>query len=511
MQRFVSAIVLAALIALGLVHAVLAESSAGAAPDVFPAIPEVRSAGGVARVDLHAVIDPVTGFPTFSWNGRAGVVPTIRVRPGELIDMTVHDDMRPFEGRADDVNVHFHGLTVSPRRPGDDAMTLARPGETLHYRVRIPRDHEPGLFWYHPHAHGETFYAVTNGMSGAIVVEGLERHLPALAAMRERVIVLRDVPTGPGYVDEDMPAGPVRPMPGTAGGPAPLVPLRHDADPCRPETLQPTLNAQDDAHIAIAPGERQLFRVVNASAARYFDLSVDGSVLDLVALDGVPLDAYPGAPAVRRVRHVLLPPAARAEFVVTGPPAPSVLRSACVDTGPAGDANPAVVLAHLVPGAAPPSSPPVSLGVVRPLARNVRSAPLPRPAAYRTIRFTEDARGFYIDGKAFRMDDPPAIVARSGTVEIWTIENLTDESHDFHIHQVHFVVDAIDGVRVTPRAWLDTVDVPRRHRDPGGRVVPGSVRAIVDFRDPVVRGTFVFHCHILDHEDRGMMAKIRVI
>ncbi|HEX3464849.1 MAG TPA: multicopper oxidase domain-containing protein [Candidatus Elarobacter sp.] len=476
-------------------------------PDVFPGIPEVRAVHGIVRLTLDVVLDPVSGYPAFSWNARLGVVPTIRVRPGETIEMTVHDEMRPFSGRPDDVNVHFHGLTVSPNPPGDDALgTLARPGQTLRYVVKIPADHEPGLYWYHPHAHGETYYEVTNGMSGALVVEGIQRHLPALAAMRERVIVLRDVPSGPGFVDDDMP------MTGMAGMTKhAVITHSHTGPPCRPETgLQPTLNRQPDAHIGIRPGERQFFRVVNASAARYYDLSVDDAVLELVALDGVPLDAYPGTAPSRTVSHVLVPPAGRAEFVVTAPNHATVLRSACVDTGKLGDANPAAVLAHLVdpsnaaatgvmPANAAVAPAPLTAGA--PLPRNVLSRPLPAPAARRTIRFTEDEHGFAIDGKTFRMNDPPAVVARSGTVEEWTVVNTTDEAHDFHIHQVHFVAESVNGVPVAGRTWLDTIDVPPR----------GRVRLVIDFRDPVVRGTFVYHCHILDHEDRGMMAKIRVI
>src|SRR5665213_99074 len=290
------------------------------------------------------------------------VRPPIRVRPGETIDMTVYDDMRPFQGRPNNVNVHFHGLMVSPRAPGDDSLTtLARPGEVLHYRVAIPRDHEPGLYWYHPHAHGETYYDVTNGMAGAIVVEGLQQHLPALASMRERIIMLRDVPTGPSFVDPDMPVA----MTMDGSTPAPRARSK-GGEPCRAEPgLQPTLNGQADAHIGIRPGEPQFFRVVNGAAARYYDLSVDGVTLQLVALDGVPLDAYPGTPAVRRVTHVLVAPGGRAEFVVTAPRTPTALRSGCVDTGRLGDANPAVMLAHLTnpaadgsaPGPLPPSGP----------------------------------------------------------------------------------------------------------------------------------------------------------
>jgi FtsP/CotA-like multicopper oxidase with cupredoxin domain len=132
------------------------------------------------------------------------------------------------------------------------------------------------------------------------------------------------------------------------------------------------------------------------------------------------------------------------------------------------------------------------------------------PAVRRTVTLTENATGFFIDGRAFSMEASPAIVARSGTLEEWTIRNDTDEVHDFHIHQVHFLVESLDGARVKPRTWRDTVLVPAQH-NAGGRRISGTARILVDFRNPAIRGTFVFHCHMLDHEDGGMMATIKVI
>ncbi len=485
-------------------------------PDIFPAVREVRAAHHLAKLTLFAVLNPATGLPTFEFDGETGGAPTIRVRPGDTIELTVEDDMSPLNGHSDAVNVHFHGLTVAPAPPGDEVLhTLAHDGQTLRYRVRIPADHEPGLYWYHPHVHGESFYDVTSGMSGAIVVEGLQDHIPALRAMRERIIVLRDVPIGSTISGEDMPsAGTGKPASAPPPGITPPGLTARGGVACRPESgLQPTLNGQPRAQIGIRRGERQLFRVVNASAGRYFDLSVDRTPLQLVALDGFPLDAYPGTPAVRTVRHVLLPPAARAEFVVTGTGRPAVLRTACFDSGRTGDADPAADLADLVdPDPAATASPPAPLRALGPLPRNFYARPAPAPARRRTIRFTEDGEGFFIDGKAFGMDDmdgPPSIEVRSGTLEEWTLLNETDEVHDFHIHQVHFVPLTVDGVSVLPRTWMDTVNLPARRAE-GGRYVPGTVRVLIDFRDPIVRGTFVFHCHILDHEDLGMMATIRV-
>jgi len=473
--------------------------------DIFPAIPEVRAVHGIARLEFYAVLDPRNGGPELEYNGLPGPMPTIRVRPGDTILITLHNQMPAMPLQRNAVNLHFHGLEVSPNPPADEViMTLALPGQTLHYRVNIPADHEPGLYWYHPHSHGESYREVTNGMSGAIVVEGLQEHLPALARMRERIIVLRDVPVGRGPADDDMPMNGMMATPASAASARPA----NNQNPCRPELgLAPTLNREPRARIGIAAGEHQVFRVVNASAARYFDLSIDGSPLQLVAQDGVPLDAYPGTPSSVVISHILVPPAGRAEFIVVGTGRPTVLRSACFNSGKTGDPDPAVILADLVdphPAHAERSRAPfVPVALTRrvPLPANWMSRSLPAPAATRTVRFTEDSNGFYINGKAFAMNAPPMFVARVGTVERWTIVNDTPEAHDFHIHQVHFVVDSVEGHAPPRRNWLDTFNVPAHTR----------FVATVDFRNPIVRGTFLFHCHILDHEDHGMMAKIQVL
>jgi FtsP/CotA-like multicopper oxidase with cupredoxin domain len=153
----------------------------------------------------------------------------------------------------------------------------------------------------------------------------------------------------------------------------------------------------------------------------------------------------------------------------------------------------------------------VDLTVGQALPDNTMSHPAPAPAAHRRVVLSEDGTNFLINGMAFMMGGPPMFVARSGTVEEWDIDNKTDEVHAFHVHQVHFLLLATDGRDPGYRRWLDTVNVPPRTRRPDGTYAPGSVRILVDFRDPIARGTFVFHCHILDHEDHGMMATIRVI
>lgn len=504
--------------------AILAGCSSHAAPtagsSTIPStstVPEVRSRNGVVSFSLDAVIDPKTKAPAFEYAGRIGIAPTIRVRPGEAIHVVVHNRMPAGQTSPNFINLHFHGLTVSPDPPSDDAMRDAAPGESIAYDIRVPRTQPPGLYWYHPHVHGSTYWQITSGMSGALVVEGLQSHLPALAHMRERILVLRNLQTDPDIDSIPIVARPAALRDYVIAGRrrAGRLTAIDDDDaaglPCAPlDGMQTTLDGRAQVTLGIDPGERQLFRVVNATAGRYYDLHVDGEELQLVAIDGTPLDTVPGAAPARSVSHYVLAPAARVEFVVTGLAQPAKLASSCYTSGDAGDRDPAVTLATLrSDGHAPARSDvdPLSAGV-RPLAADTSA--LPAPVADRRIDFTENADGFYINSRRYIMGEPPSMTARSGTVERWTLRNFTAEVHDFHIHQVHFLVESIDGKPMSPPYWADTVTVPTAFYPHRG-VTPGTVVVLMDFRSPVIKGTFLYHCHMLDHEDGGMMASIRVL
>jgi FtsP/CotA-like multicopper oxidase with cupredoxin domain len=114
------------------------------------------------------------------------------------------------------------------------------------------------------------------------------------------------------------------------------------------------------------------------------------------------------------------------------------------------------------------------------------------------VTFTEDKKGFYINGKKYANSDPPMTSVSIGGFHHWRVANNTHEVHPFHIHQVHFLAYAQNGTRVSRPEWLDTVEVP----------VEGNVDLMMDFTDPIIRGVSLFHCHLLSHEDKGMMAKI---
>jgi FtsP/CotA-like multicopper oxidase with cupredoxin domain len=364
---------------------------------------------------------------------------------------------------------------------------MAMPGQSLHYTVQIPKDHPPGLYWYHTHPHGESYRQALDGMSGALVIEGIESYFPPLAGLPERVLVVR----GRSIVND--------PQAAELKHRVELGPDVCGAEPEAPEEIF-TLNGSVRPEIDISPDERQFWRIVNASADRYLDVQLEGQTFEIVAMDGMPIALHEPNHRTRIVDHVLLPPAGRLEAIVTGPAAGTRrhLISRCVDTGPDGDPNPAMVLADIVPRSAARSTEKVPQSSRKPdLDTLDLTAEESAPPRF-TVTFTEDKQGFYINGEKFTPDAAPMMRAKVGSFQHWRIVNATGELHPMHIHQVHFLAYAENDKPIASPVWLDTVNVP----------YGGSVDVIMDFTDPVIRGMSVFHCHLLNHEDKGMMAKI---
>jgi len=455
--------------------------------------PELHAKDHTLLLTLHAAIAS-DGKNSFYFDGQPNA-PTLRLSPGDQLKITYINDL-PNKAKescaitpcTNMTNLHFHGLTVSPDSPQDDVLDMmAMPGQSLRYTVQIPIDHPPGLYWYHTHPHGESHRQVLDGMSGALVIEGIESYFPPLAGLAERILVVRgrSIVNDPHSTDLKQ-----------------RVELTSDICGAEPETPEEifTLNGSVRPQIEIAPGERQFWRLVNASADRYLDLQLEGQTFEIVAMDGMPIALHDPNHRTRIVDHVLLPPAGRLEAIVTGPVAgtPRRLVSRCVDTGPDGDPNPAMVLADVVPRPAAGSMPKVLESSRKPDLKTLDLAAEEEAPPRFIVTFTEDKRGFYINGEKFVPDAAPMVRGKIGTFQHWRIVNATGELHPMHIHQVHFLAYAENGKPIADPMWLDTVNVP----------YGGSVDVIMDFTDPVIRGMSVFHCHLLNHEDKGMMAKI---
>jgi FtsP/CotA-like multicopper oxidase with cupredoxin domain len=522
---------------------------------------ELQSRNGELRVDLSVrnerEPDGTTRYCYIDGNGDES--PTLRLHRGDLVTINLKNDLTDPPGEAappaahhthaeatkdactsglmtpTSTNLHFHGLSIPSVCHQDDVLrTSIQPRDPpFQYRFRIPADQPPGLYWYHPHIHGFTKVEVLGGASGAMIVEGIERADKAVAGLPERTLIIRDQ----DLVHPDAPPSKSEPV-------VPKVLLERDGDaanngtgfgkPAKDLSINFVPVPYPDyppARIEIRSGRRELWRVLNASAITYLNLAVlfdkKPQPMGLVALDGVPLNENGTSPAdyVSWQTHLGVPPGARVEFIVTGPPIGThgLLVTRTVDTGPGGenDPNRALATIHASENAPEPRS-------------TLEASPLPllppheawlgnaTPVRTRRLYFSEklldpsnpnSATEFYltVDGQTAAPFDPssgvPNIVAKQGTVEDWIIENRSNELHAFHIHQLHFLLLDSMGRPVNEPFLRDTVNVP--YYDGKALVYP-AVRLRMDFRDPNSVGDFVYHCHLLEHEDNGMMGLIRV-
>jgi FtsP/CotA-like multicopper oxidase with cupredoxin domain len=418
-------------------------------------------------------------------------------------------------------NMHFHGLNVSPKCHSDETIfTLVNSGETFDYKLNIPKNEPPGLYWYHPHVHGIASPSVQGGATGVIEVEGIANIQPAVAGMPERFIVLRDQQ----FVE----------MPATNNYPFWDVSVNY---------VPVSYPKYIPAIIKMHNGTQEFWRVANAGANTIMDLQVkyDGvpQQLQIVAWDGVPTGSQDGKRQGTIVTdtHALLPPASRVEFIIA-PPKKSVksaiLETETIDGGPASDSNPKRPLAAIqltdnpkerLPRTAERTGPPnvqrferlqdAKVTAKRVLYFSEIPSVLPKqvkdkragaPPVAEPVKFYITVEGEFL--MLYDPNEPPAIITTQGAVEEWRIENRSPEVHEFHIHQIHFLVEEVDGVKIPKdqQQFYDTFQVPYWK----GRGHYPYIKVRMDFRG-AIDGDFLYHCHILDHEDGGMMAKIRVL
>lgn len=441
-----------------------ATAGIGAAPPqpAFRQPRELVSRNGVLKVRLlvESRMVPLLGrkVRALTYNGDY-MPPTMRLRPGDRLDLTLVNRL------GEQTNLHTHGWHVSPKGNSDNVYLHIHPGQTYRYVYRLPKDLAPGTYWYHSHAHPLSEPQVFAGLSGAIVIDGLDRHLPRrLRGITHRLIALKDF-----QLDGDA----IR---------------TKDIDSDAPTNR--TVNGLINPAVPIRPGETQLWRLANIGADIAYNVRLEGVRFHVIAQDANPVGE------VWSADMLVMPPGSRFDVLVQGPPAGRTrLVTLPYSTGPAGDSYPQATLATLVS----------SGKAVKPAALPTEFAPFDDlgddPIAQRrTMTFSQDDRAnrFYINGELFT---PDRIAARPklNTTEEWRVRNLSDEQHTFHIHVNDFQVMSVNGMPYQARNWQDTVQLPVR----------GEVVIRMKFRD--FTGKYPFHCHILNHEDNGMMANILVV
>lgn len=397
--------------------------------------------------------------------------PTLRVRAGDRITLRLRNELDA------PTNLHAHGLVVSPEGNGDNVFVRIEPGGAFDYEYRLGTDHPPGVFWYHPHDHGNTAEQVFGGLFGAIIVEDRT----PIPASRERLLIVSD--TGFDAAGDLHVATQAERMLGREGD---LV----------------LVNGQLGPIMAAAPGDRERWRLVNACSSRFLRLRLDGQRMALLGIDGGRFAAP------RDVDEFVLVPGNRADLLVTAVEGEAVLRTLPFDRGamgmlgaPSSATTGADLAAFTVAGAAGAPMGPVP----RPTApRDLRAEAV---TGRRTVRLAMGMGGmaggmgggmaFTIDGREFDHDRVDLGVAH-GAIEEWTIVNESPMDHPFHLHVWPMQLVEVDG------AALAAADVDVRD------VVPARARSttVVRIAFGGLTGRTVYHCHILDHEDHGMMGVI---
>ena len=405
----------------------------------------------------------MTDIDGATYNGVYGG-PVLRVRPGDTLHLHLINSL------PQPTNIHFHGLNVSPKGHGDNSMHMVAAGDTWDYEIAIPREHPPGVYWFHTHAHEAAERQLMGGLSGTLVVEGFQNSLPATRTLKERLLALKEFsPDGNGKLNR--------------------VPKPYNL-------VIKTINGQLMPRIDIQPGESQLWRFSDQTANTYFRLALEGHTFIVVGRDGQPLSTP------EKTTELIIGPSQRTDVIVTAPAAGQFkLVAKRTSTGPVGDMFAEQDMALLVAAAIPGTAHPAPLGKLVIAGPPQQPIPSDRIDARRTVTFSEDpVTGlFFINHATF---DPKRVDLKVplGSIEEWTVRNSSEELHVFHLHQVHFQVLSVNGSPMPFSSLVDTVNVP----------IHGEVTIRVAFTDPNIVGRFMYHCHILEHEDKGMMAQMEV-
>jgi FtsP/CotA-like multicopper oxidase with cupredoxin domain len=420
------------------------------------------------EVNITAAITSLSMQPgvtteAFAYNGQVPG-PTLDVREGDHVIVHFRNDL------PEPTTVHWHGIHLPFESDGSPFHPI-KPGETHDYAFTV-RPGTAGTYWYHPHPDHRTGFAIGKGLFGGIIVRAADDPLPA---MQEKLLILSDNRfLHDGTIDFPDPASHHGGIDEENGREGPVLFVNGH--------VMPTLT--------IRSGEVQRWRVVNASAGRLFRLALPGHTFLQVGSDGGLFEK----PV--ELKDILLTTGERVELLVRGTDAPgtkSVLQNLPYDryapqTRPADWQTTRELLT--LQTTSEPVATPVAIPAV---LRKIIPLDTTKSTAVRTVVFGQGM----INGKLMDMARVD-VSTKVGATEIWEIENIVGMDHPFHLHGFQFQVLDRDGVPEPYRAWKDMLNIPKH----------STARIIVRYDD--YPGKWMFHCHILDHEDHGMMGVLEV-
>lgn len=455
-----------------------------------------KSDNGLLDIDLEASDRPVilAGKQAYllSYNGQIPA-PRLEAKAGDTVRIRFTNNL------SQPTNLHYHGLHVPPTDNADNAFLSIPPGESLTYEFTIPKKHPSGTFWYHPHHHGHVAEQLFGGLAGLFIVRGELDEIPEIKAAKEEFLVLKDF-----AFDES----------------GRIPPPNHMAIMMGREGQLLTVNGQVNPSFTIEKGGLLRLRFLNASPSRFYRLAIENHPFYLIATDGG------GINAPVELEELLLAPGERAEVLVRGEREPGQYRLLTlpydrggmnmmgVGMGMMGGGGHMMGRGRGMMGQSSQTNPQVlatltyqdSIATL-PLPKQLISVEeLPEPKTVRQLELSM-AMGsgmgmgmvFTFNGETFDRDRINANV-KLNTIEDWELVNVDPDrmDHPFHLHINRFQVVSRNGQPEPYRVWKDTVLVC------GGE----TVRIRIPFRD--FPGKTVYHCHILDHEDLGMMGIVNI-
>ncbi|MCY0096866.1 multicopper oxidase family protein [Hoeflea ulvae] len=455
---------------------------------------EIRSVGGRFETEMTMVIarkDLPYASASLRLYGGELPGPTFRLMPGDEMEIALHNQMPPNRDRDpvtntpnqfNSTNLHFHGFHVSPKGNSDNVFLQINPGESFNYLVQLPMDHPAGNYWYHPHRHGSVAVQVASGCGGMMIVTGTLDDVPEVAEAIERVMVFQCpvVDEEDGKVDS------------------------YDTIWSLDSERYWLINGQYQPRIYMREGEVQHWRWLHAGDEQFLPMTLDGLELYEIGFDGNPHDF------ARKTDSIEIAPGNRANILVRAPKVGvyELFRPAFSQgTTPIPDARMAQVIVL------PANTDRIAADVKK--GTRIPQDELPDNVVLTAITDAEitnrrqivlgviDAPGMYKDtvftlnGKPF---DPARddIVADLGSAEEWEFVNTTPFPHPLHVHVNPMQITHINGERLAEIQWQDTI------------AVPAAGTATVRMRFTDFDGRFVMHCHILPHEDLGMMLNVNI-
>jgi FtsP/CotA-like multicopper oxidase with cupredoxin domain len=428
---------------------------------------------GIVEVNLEAESAWVNVNGTMAnlltYNG-AYPAPTIHVRKGELLKVHFKNSL-PMMGtnilghERDMTNLHTHGLHVSPSGNADNSMLMFMSGETFDYEFDLSRQYPGTLNFYHPHHHGTVAEQYWGGLAGALVVED---DINVLADYETHLMVIKDISL-------------------SGSAPEPYTSQMEYMQGKEGNTVM--VNGQVNPVLPIQPGQVQRWRVLNACNARFLKLSLEGHTMYIVGTEGGLIDK-PYA-----VSSILLSPGERLDILVKANQTARNYRLLSLPYSRQGNmgGEQVTLMTLAYQGVRTNDAIPAT---VNSAAGRLAVTPV---KTERLVLSMGQGRG-YINGITFTETNCYKICSRLGTHEVWEIVNQSGMDHPFHQHVNACQVLSVSGgdaayasfLTKTP-AWKDTVIVPKW----------GSVKLLVPVMD--YAGMAMFHCHIIEHEDIGMM------